>query len=135
MKTLLLTNGPTRPTRFDIFDIARDEESGRFPRITCANGVSLSVQGHSFNYCEPRVTLPNLADYTEVEVGFVRDPSGRERITSFEDYREGGTFGGERSQVYPYVPVEKVKEFIRKMDTWNPRPNTWYKQKRARGIS
>jgi len=41
-----------------------------FPLITCADGLTMSVQGSKDNYCSPRTNLPYLDDYHEVEVGF-----------------------------------------------------------------
>lgn len=50
----------------------RETESYRFqeirPRITCVDGVSLSVQGSTGHYCTPRID--NFYSYSALEVGF-----------------------------------------------------------------
>jgi hypothetical protein len=78
------------------------------PRITCKDGVSLSVQANEYAYCEPRLTLSERwEEYSRVEVGFVRGVKSMPE--SWLDYSDDGTLN---SDVYGYVPVALVKEFI-----------------------
>ena len=66
--------------------------------ITCADGVTLSVQASETHYCEPR---DNKGPYTEVEVWCIRNCTAP--VTQFE-YEEDEPSG--------YVPIEKVAAFI-----------------------
>jgi len=72
------------------------------PRITCADGFSMSVQACKSHYCTPR---DNFGPYSKVEVGF---PS--ERVEEFMRYAE------DRSRptdtVYAWVPIELVEDAI-----------------------
>lgn len=79
------------------------------PRVHCADGVSLSVQASEYNYCDPRQRLQRPWNaYLLVEVGYIYDkenqPFSPPDIWKF--YQEGD------SQVWGYVPVWLVKEFI-----------------------
>ena len=81
------------------------------PRITCADGVSLSVQASKFHYCSPRTDDPNhWTDYFDVEVGFIRDADGNAFTppANWSEYADGAF----PSDVYGYVPTEMVKAFI-----------------------
>jgi hypothetical protein len=73
------------------------------PRITCKNGVSLSVQGSRAHYCSPR---DDIGPYDCVEVGFpsVCPPA------SWEEFCED--WSDPTETVYGYVPIELVEEFI-----------------------
>lgn len=77
--------------------------SNIFPRMECADGFSMSVQGHYGSYSSPR---DDFADnYTSVEVGF---PSAMEPLLmpyAEDDERPTET-------VYGYVPVAVVAEVI-----------------------
>ena len=69
--------------------------------ITCADGTTLSVQASSMHYCRPRA---DLGPYTHVEVGFPSvDPP--ETWAVYAD-------GKYPSDVYGYIPVALVREFI-----------------------
>lgn len=73
-----------------------------FPRIVCADGLSMSVQGHFGAYSHPR---DDFADrYTAVEI---LGP----RINEFMPYQPGDC--GEE-MIYGYVPVAVVVEVIEK---------------------
>lgn len=79
--------------------------SNIFPRITCMDGFSMSVQGHYGTYSHPRDDF--AAHYTHVEVGF---PSAREELLmEFAEEAERPT-----ETVYGYVPVEVVAAVIQK---------------------
>ena len=75
-----------------------------YHRATLNNGVSLSIQAHYGAYCQPR--KDDAVSYTEVEIGF---PS--EEIELINEYKEipGSSY---KKAVYPYVPVEKVRQVI-----------------------
>lgn len=75
-----------------------------FPRIECADGMSLSVQANEYAYCMPRL---NFGPYTHVEVGF---PS--EIIPELLPYAEDAS--DPKATVYAMVPVELVEEIIKK---------------------
>lgn len=77
------------------------------PRIICADGTVLSVQASQYHYCSPR---EDEGPYDSVEVGFIKDGAGVP-LTPPEDWREHGD-GCFPSDVYGYVPVEKVEAFI-----------------------
>jgi len=76
------------------------------PRIICKNGVSLSVQASQFHYCFPR---QDTGPHTECEVGFIQDGDGNP-LSPPESWREHGD-GCFPSDVYGYVPKEKIMEF------------------------
>ncbi len=88
----------------DDYEVRQDIRWPLAPRITCADGFSLSVQATHGAYCSPRT---NIADWYEVEVGF---PS--EAPTEFASYAEDS----ERltDTVYPYTPIELVVAEINK---------------------
>lgn len=75
----------------------------RVPRITCADGLSLSVQASEYNYCAPRYS--GLDFYYEVEVGF---PSAR--IDELMPYAESPD--DPTGTVYGYVPVDIVNQVV-----------------------
>lgn len=87
--------------------IGKGERCFRFPRIECADGFSLSVQGHSGAYCRPRGDFEDR--YTMVEIGF---PSAREELIM--PYIDGGEDTDPTQTVYGYVPVELVEQVITK---------------------
>lgn len=49
-----------------ILNTSSDERENPFPRITCKDGATLSVQASSGHYCSPRT---NHATWSSVEVG------------------------------------------------------------------
>lgn len=75
------------------------------PRMECADGFTMSVQGHAGAYCLPR---DDFADrYFQVEVGY---PSEREDLLMpFVEDADRPT-----DTVYGYVPVEVVVQVIAK---------------------
>ena len=76
-----------------------------FPRMICADGFSMSVQGHSGAYSSPR---DDFADsYATVEIGYpsAAEPLLMERAESPENPIE---------TVYGYVPIATVLEIIEK---------------------
>lgn len=90
-------------------------------RITCVDGFSLSVIAGTGTYCSPKPPLiPNLPSfidehsdryytgpYTHVEVGFPSDrPEPWDKWSKYWDGEEPV------ESVYPYVPVELVRELI-----------------------
>jgi|SRR5215831_6158829 len=79
----------------------------RRKRITCNDGTTLSVQVGEHMYCTPR---NNDGEYSEVEVSFIQDSEEKPYIppNSWEQYSDGSF----PSDVYGYVPVALVEEFI-----------------------
>jgi|TARA_Y100000815_G_scaffold176204_1_gene160429 hypothetical protein len=82
----------------DDYEVQQDIRFPLSPRITCADGFSLSVQASHGAYCRPRT---NIADWYEVEVGY---PS--EAPTAFISYAEDQD--KPTDTVYGYVPIELV---------------------------
>lgn len=77
-----------------------------FPRMTCADGFTMSVQGHRGAYSHPR---DDFADqYSAVEIGF---PS--ERVEEFMPFIDGGD-SNPTETVYGYVPIAIVVAVIEK---------------------
>lgn len=73
------------------------------PRLTLADGTSLSIQASAYHYCTPK---DNTGPYSSIEVGFVEGPSGRPtRPRSF------GSYGG---GVWGWVPVSAVNAYIKR---------------------
>lgn len=73
------------------------------PRIVCADGTSLSVQASELHYCIPR---SNTGPYTKVEVGFIEGASPPDTWRLYADS------GEVPSDIYAFVPVDLVREFI-----------------------
>lgn len=76
-----------------------------FPPLKCADGFSISVQGHRGAYSCPRDDFAD--EYTAVECGF---PSAHEPL--LDEYQEGD--GDPTDTVYGYVPVSVVLAVIEK---------------------
>lgn len=86
--------------------IKRTPETRYIPadRIKCKDGVSLSVQASSHTYCQPREDL--LGDYTHVELGFIENIDGSAyNPPEFKEWGDG-------EDIYAYVPIETVIDFI-----------------------
>jgi len=75
-----------------------------FPEIVCKDGFMMSVQAGKSWYSYPKDTAPALDLYSHVEVGY---PSMKDEL--LEPYLDC-----EGSPVYGYVPLEVVREIIRK---------------------
>ena len=75
------------------------------PRITCADGFNISVQGSSYSYAKPREDNPPNG-YTHVECGF---PSSKPTTQALLEYAECFGDSGYTETVYGYVPVEAVE--------------------------
>lgn len=73
-------------------------------RLVCTDGFSMSVQGNSGAYCEPR---DNHGPYTEVEIGYPNQIE--ELIIPWAENPAKPT-----QTVYGYVPTEIVLEVILK---------------------
>ena len=74
------------------------------PRVTCADGFSMSIQAGEYLYSTPRMNLLS-GNYAAVEVGF---PSAREEaLMPFAEDADTPT-----RTVYRYVPVEIVEAII-----------------------
>lgn len=71
------------------------------PHIVCQDNTTLSVQASETHYCTPRT---DKGPYISVEVGY---PT----VTPPETWAEYAD-GDYPSDVYGYVPVEMVKQFI-----------------------
>lgn len=83
----------------------RDYEVSKiFPMIVCADGFTMSVQGHAGAYSAPRDDF--APRYSKVEVGY---PS--ERVEELMPYIDGE---GEdpTDTVYGYVPIEIIEKII-----------------------
>lgn len=87
--------------------IKRTPETQHIPskRIHCVDGVSLSVQASEYTYCLPQENF--LDEYTHVEVGFIQQGEDLFDPPELEEYSDG-------EDVYGYVPVELVVDFINK---------------------
>lgn len=87
----------------DLNKYIRENREGNFvPQITCADGLTLSVQASPFHHSRPR----GFSDqYTHVEVGFPNSPVAE--LIPFSEDRNNL-----RNTVYPYVPIELVEEII-----------------------
>ena len=79
--------------------------SNIFPAMDCADGFSISVQGHRGAYSHPRDDFAD--EYTAVECGY---PSAHEPL--LDDYQEGD--GDPTATVYGYVPFAVVIAVIEK---------------------
>ena len=77
-------------------------------RIWCADQTSLSVQAGQYLYSQPR---DDAGPYTHVEVGFVENGRG-EAVIPPESWLQYADTGELRSDVYGYVPIELVVEFV-----------------------
>ena len=81
------------------------------PQLLLKNGTTLSVQASEFHYCTPKTDEPkHWEDYYTVEVGFITDNTGQQvnPPESWRDYADDGF----PSDVYGFVPVRLVKDFI-----------------------
>lgn len=74
------------------------------PRLTCADGFSMSVQASSTHYCLPR---DSFGPYSAVEVGY---PSAK--VDGFMPHIDGGPETNPTDTVYGYVPIEIVAQAI-----------------------
>ena len=79
-------------------------ETGHFPMVTCKDGFSISIQGATYNYCEPR---DNSRVYSQVELGF---PSASDPL--IQPYAED--LSKPTDTVYPYVPANVVRKLLDK---------------------
>jgi len=75
--------------------------NGVFPRLVCADGFSLSVQGGSSNGSSPRADLATLDKYYAFECAYL-SPTDEPLLEEFSD--EHGGFG--------YVPKSVILEII-----------------------
>ena len=82
---------------------------GRAKRIRCADGHSISVQGHWGAYSEPRGTG---GPWLSVECGFPMDAGDRyvSPGPALEQYADSDDANG--NTVYGYVPIETVAAWI-----------------------
>lgn len=84
-----------------VFDMP-DLGMRQVPRITCADGVRLSVQASATHYARPRAYE---GPWSHVEIGF---PSERiEELIPYAEDPESPT-----ATVYGYVPIEVVEAVI-----------------------
>ena len=81
--------------------------SNIFPEIQCADGFTVSVQGHAGAYSRPRDDFAD--EYSMVEAGF---PSAREDLLM--PYIDGGEDSDPLESVYGYVPVGVIAAIIEK---------------------
>ena len=88
---------------------ARAYRLGRAGRIRCADGHSISVQGHWGAYSDPRGTG---GPWLSVECGFPMDAGGRyvSPGAALERYADSDNANGDT--VYGYVPIETVAAWI-----------------------
>ena len=78
-----------------------------FPEIVCADGLSLSVQGHFGAYSQPRSDFAE--DYTAVEI-----MGPRKADPLLEPFERECNAVGDDAMIYPYVPVSVVAAVIEK---------------------
>jgi hypothetical protein len=93
----------------DIYEFIRktyksDLMSNIRPRIFCADGFNMSVQGSAYHYSDPR---ENAEKYERLEVGF---PSQKENILMPHAEDPSDPTG----TLYGYVPIEKIQTVIDK---------------------
>lgn len=103
-----------------------------YRRITCENGVTLSIQAHEGSYCIPRMN--NCEEYSHCEVGYLtwpddvgcrksgyKTPWGEHRdskkswMIELNEYNEDMAYGPQadpRVSVLGYVPIEVIGRFI-----------------------
>ena len=73
------------------------------PRVTCADGFSVSIQGGTDNhYCKPR---ENCNEYQEVELGF---PS----MDIPELWRYAEAPDNHTGTVFAYVPIDEIEKVV-----------------------
>ena len=82
--------------------------SNIFPRMVCADGFEMSVQGHFGAYSSPRDDFAN--EYSAVEI----------MCAQVDDF--GGGEPCDSEFVYAYVPVQTVNAFIEKHGGLAPAP-------------
>ena len=81
-------------------------------RIMLKNGVTLSIQASAFHYCEPQTDdLKHWGHYKSVEVGFILDQAEK-KVKMPPSWVVYATDQELPSDVYAYVPVNMVKDFI-----------------------
>jgi hypothetical protein len=88
-----------------------------FPEMVCADGFSMSVQGHEGAYSKPRDDFAER--YTHVEVYLVSEP---EPLLNQHDDKRNEAFGFDlepsqragMDQPCGYVPVEVIEQIIAK---------------------
>lgn len=101
---------------FDGMERCTKNVSTIFPRMVCADGFNMSVQGNYGGYSTPR---DDFADnYSEVEVGY---PSEREELLM--PFIDGGPDTDPTKAVYAYVPVEIIAEVVAKHGGLKEAPN------------
>ena len=88
----------------------------KYPRVVCADGFSVSVQGHSSAYCSPREDLAEK--YSMVELGYPSQPD--ELIAEYSEDSDRPT-----DTVYGYVPVSVVSELIEKHGGIDEKKSGW----------
>jgi hypothetical protein len=81
-----------------------EEEFWLAPRITCADGFSVSVQAHAGAYCSPRDGYG--PEWLTVELGFPNAEPNAEIMSYAEDASDP------TETVYGYVPVTAVDRLI-----------------------
>ena len=97
-----------------IIQEAKMHDFYRAPRVLCADGYSVSIQGGYGSYCAPKPTThedKTIYTYTEVELGFpnMEDILINEYAESPPSEDGSGSYEG---TVYPYVPVSIVNELL-----------------------
>lgn len=77
-------------------------------KTVCTNGTRFSIQASRLHYCSPR---SDFGPYDSVEIGFIQDADGN-KVAAPESWIEYAEDGGVLSDVFGYVPVRLVEEFI-----------------------
>jgi hypothetical protein len=75
-----------------------------YPRVTCKDGFSVSIQVGEYLYSTPR---NNRGPYTKVELGFPSEPLGER----FAEYKVGEGVR-DTETVFGYVPVTLVRQLL-----------------------
>ena len=78
------------------------------PRVVCRDGFSMSVQARNGAYCRPRID--GAESYTSVEVGYPTEQCPI--LRKYAENRNARIEDGEVQTVYPYIPVELVRQVI-----------------------
>jgi hypothetical protein len=86
--------------RYNDYDVSKI-----FPPMVCADGFSMSVQGHCGSYSHLRDDFAK--SYSAVEVGF---PSAREELLM--PYIDGGEDTDPTETVYRYVPIAVIEQIV-----------------------
>lgn len=81
--------------------------------LVCSDGFSVSVQMGRYNYCDPRQSGLESADYLSAELGYPSEPE--ELILQYAEEPEIPT-----GTVYGYVPMQVLEQVFQKHGGLHP---------------